>query len=108
MGGLEEKAKAVLDYIDEERNLPPSGTDERDTLALYMGLQLARDPDHVLRFEFAHDAIEAIGHLPIDRDSMKDYLTEQVLGFEPHDTELQVRVGSGPPVVNVEGPSPHA
>ncbi|MDF1595123.1 MAG: DUF4238 domain-containing protein [Acidimicrobiia bacterium] len=89
LGALEEDAKEVLDRIDEERTLPPSGSGERDTLALYMGVQLARDPDHVLSFEFTHDVIEAIGDPPIDPESMRDYLERNVLGFEPHETEVQ-------------------
>lgn len=85
LGALEEDAKAVLDRIACERALPQSGSGDRDTLALYMGVQLARDPDHVLRFEFAHDVIAAIGHPPIDHWAMREYLEQRVLGFEPHE-----------------------
>jgi hypothetical protein len=89
LGALEDEAKGVFDYIEESRTLPPSGSIERHTLALFMGVQLARDPDHVLKFEFVHDVLAAVGDPPIDPGTMREYLERKVLGFEPEDTEVQ-------------------
>lgn len=89
LGDFESSASAALEEICSLGRLPATGTEGRTALTLLMSLQLARSPDSAEFIDFAHDAIDAIGEVPVSEDGMRLYLEREVLGFVPQHLEVQ-------------------
>jgi len=92
-----EEVLATVDGLGKEAldglragNLPNAGTDERHAVALFMGLLLARSPEHQAQYLLARRVVDYCGVSDPTRGDVRAYLRNIHLGFEPRgDPEVE-------------------
>lgn len=89
LGDFEGEAAKAIEQLLSSGSLPRSGSSEHQAIALLMALQLSRSPDDAKRIEFALDVADTVDERPVSMRSMRAYLQEWVLGFEPADPEVR-------------------
>lgn len=81
-------AHAAFESLRSGR-IPGPGTDERNAISVFLGLQLLRTPEQADRWMFASNVVTAVGGIDnVNRESVGTYLREQHLHFEPSEIEV--------------------
>ena len=81
-------AHAAFESLRSGR-IPRQGTDERNAISVFLGLQMLRTPERASRLMFASNVVSAVGGVDnINHDSVRKYLREEHLRFEPDEVEV--------------------
>lgn len=78
----------VFRCIDNTMAAPPPGTEDRETLAVYLALQMTRTPEHRERTLFPERLATYLDGRELTRELVADYLKNHHLGFAPSDNEV--------------------
>jgi len=88
LANIEAMAEAVLRKIDTNGRPPGERDPDSATLALFIGLQVARTTQHRERVLFPQRVLEWAGGREITPELVADYLEMEYLGFRPEAAEV--------------------
>ena len=89
LSDLESAGIQAMRRIDEGGELPAIGSDDRETLCLYLAVQMARTPRKRTPVLFSHAVATYAGGRTVDRRLIADYLERRHLGREPSTAEVE-------------------
>jgi hypothetical protein len=87
---FETVAARALNELRNKSQIPRSGSQGRQAVSLFLGLQMTRTPEQANRYLFAQNAIDKLGGIErIDTNTMHDFLRDHHLGFDPEEPEVK-------------------
>jgi hypothetical protein len=88
LADIEGKADAVLRSVDMSGHLPDPRDEDSATLALFIGLQVARTTSHRERVMFPRRVVDWAKGREVTRELVGEFLESQYLGFTPQAREI--------------------
>ncbi|KJK55379.1 DUF4238 domain-containing protein [Saccharothrix sp. ST-888] len=89
LSDLENVGLQAIRRIDETGEPPAVGSDDRETLCLYLAVQMARTPRKRTAVLFPHDVETYAAGRPIDRALIAEYLERRHLASPPAPAEVE-------------------
>lgn len=89
LADIEGMTEAVLRVVDRDDRLPEPTNRDSATLALFVGLQVARTTQHRERVLFPRRVVDWASGRAITPDLVAEFLETQYLGFEPDRAEVE-------------------
>lgn len=87
---FESVAARALNDLRNKVQVPRAGSEARHAVSLFLGLQMTRTPEEADRFLFAQTAINVLGGIDcVDSHSMRGFLRNHHLGFDPLEPEVR-------------------
>lgn len=88
LADIETMADQVFKAIDRSGQLPSPSDPDTATLALFVGLQMARTTSHRERVLFPRRVVDWAAGREVTREAVDEYLSTQYLGFPPEPGEV--------------------
>jgi hypothetical protein len=89
LSDLENAGIQAIRTIDETGEPPAVGSEDRETLCLYLAVQMARTPKKRTAVLFPHDVEAYAADRPVDRALIAEYLERRHLGSKPSAGEVE-------------------
>ncbi len=89
LSDIEGATAGVLRAIDDRGAAPAPESDDRETLAVYLALQMNRTPEQRERTLFTERLAEYLDGRDLTHDLVWTYLADVHLGFSPTDNEVE-------------------
>lgn len=89
LAGFDGRADAAIRALLESDISPPSGSDAREDLALFIAIQCCRTPEARERVTFPHRVAEFADGRTVDASLVAEYLETVHLGFAPSEGEVR-------------------
>lgn len=86
---IERGAHSALAVIDQSGHPPPQGTEDRERLALFLGVQVTRTTGHREQVLFPKRIEDWLGGRTLSRELMAEYLEHQHLSHPPNKREVE-------------------
>jgi hypothetical protein len=86
---FESVAARALNDLRNNCHVPRAGSEARQAVSLFLGLQMTRTSEQADRFLFAQNAIDQLGGIQqVDASAMRGFLRDHHLGFDPEEPEV--------------------
>jgi hypothetical protein len=89
LADVEDATARAMRVIDDAGEAPAPATSERETLAVFLALQLTRTPETRERLLFPQRLAQHLDGREVTREAVRSYLTDHHLGFAPSDREVE-------------------